>query len=146
MSSEIEQAQQALIEEFAFFDDWMARYQYIIDMGRELPDFPDAWRTQANQVHGCQSQVWLHAEPKDERLHFQATSDSAIVAGLIALLMRIYSGRRAADIVATQPGFVTELGLDRHLSATRSNGLRAMLERIRAQAADMMQHHDNASA
>ena len=145
MSSDIEAAQQELIEEFAFFDDWMARYQYIIDMGRELPEFPDAWRTEANRVHGCQSQVWLHADPRAGCLHFQATSDSAIVAGLIALLMRIYSGRRAADIVATPPGFVTELGLDRHLSATRSNGLRSMLERIRAQAAEMTQH-DDASA
>lgn len=145
MSSEIERAQQELIEEFAFFDDWMARYQYIIDMGRELPEFPDEWRTEANRVHGCQSQVWLHADARDGRLHFQATSDSAIVAGLIALLMRIYSGRHAAEIVATEPGFVTELGLDRHLSATRSNGLRAMLQRIRAQAAEMTQH-DDASA
>ncbi|MCC5868515.1 MAG: SufE family protein [Gammaproteobacteria bacterium] len=145
MSSEIERAQQELIEEFAFFDDWMARYQYIIDMGRELPEFPDEWRTEDNRVHGCQSQVWLHADARDGRLHFQATSDSAIVAGLIALLMRIYSGRRAAEIVATEPGFVTELGLDRHLSATRSNGLRAMLQRIRAQAAEMTQH-DDASA
>ena len=142
MSGEIEQAQRELVEEFAFLDDWMARYQYIIDMGRELPAFPDAWRTEENRVHGCQSQVWLHADARDERLYFQATSDSAIVAGLIALLMRIYSGRRAADIVATPPGFVTELGLDRHLSATRSNGLRAMLERIRAQAAEMTQHDD----
>lgn len=145
MSSEIERAQQELIEEFAFFDDWMARYQYIIDMGRDLPEFPDEWRTEANRVHGCQSQVWLHADARDGRLHFQATSDSAIVAGLIALLMRIYSGRHAAEIVATEPGFVTELGLDRHLSATRSNGLRAMLQRIRAQAAEMTQH-DDASA
>ncbi len=145
MTSEIERAQQELIEEFAFFDDWMARYQYIIDMGRELPQFPEDWRTEANRVHGCQSQVWLHAQARDDRLHFQATSDSAIVAGLIALLMRIYSGRRAADIVNAQPGFVAELGLDRHLSATRSNGLRAMLERIRAQAAEMAQR-DDASA
>lgn len=137
MSNEIDQAQQELVEEFAFFDDWMARYQYIIDMGRELPEFPADWRTEDNRVHGCQSQVWLHADERGDRLHFQAVSDSAIVSGLIALLMRIYSGRRAEEIVATPPRFVAELDLDRHLSATRSNGLRAMLERIRAQAAQM---------
>jgi cysteine desulfuration protein SufE len=137
MGNEIERAQQELVEEFAFLEDWMARYQYIIDMGREPPPFPDAWRTEEHRVHGCQSQVWLHAEPEGERLSFQATSDSAIVAGLIALLMRIYSGRRVEDILATPPAFVAELGLDRHLSPTRSNGLRAMLDRIRAQAAEM---------
>ncbi len=137
MNNEIEQAQRELVEEFAFLEDWMDRYQYIIDMGRELPEFPDAWRTEEHRVHGCQSQVWLHSEPREGRLHFQATSDSAIVAGLIALLMRIYSGRRPEEVVHTPPAFVAELGLDRHLSPTRSNGLRAMLERIRAQAAAM---------
>lgn len=137
MANEIEQAQQALVEEFAFLGDWMDRYQYIIDMGRELPAFPDEWRTEAHRVHGCQSQVWMHSEARDGRLHFQATSDSAIVSGLIALLMRIYSDRRPEEVVHTPPDFVAELGLDRHLSPTRSNGLRAMLERIRAEAAAM---------
>ncbi len=137
MTSEIESAQQELIEEFEFFDDWMERYQYIIDLGRKLPEFPDDWKTEDNRVHGCQSQVWMHAEPRNGRLHFQAVSDSAIVSGLIALLMRVYSDRPAGEVVASEPHFIGALDLDRHLSPTRSNGLRAMLDRIRAHAAEI---------
>ena len=137
MASEIESAQQELIEEFEFFDDWMERYQYIIDLGRKLPEFPEDWKTEDNRVHGCQSQVWMHAEPRNGRLHFQAVSDSAIVSGLIALLMRVYSDRPAEEVVVSEPHFIGALDLDRHLSPTRSNGLRAMLDRIRAHAAEI---------
>ncbi len=133
--TEIEQAERELIEEFQFFDNWMDRYQYLIDLGRKLPPFPDECRTEEYRLHGCQSQVWLKTEQRDDRLHFQAISDSAIVSGLIALLMRVYNGRRAAEIVATPPGFIRAIGLDEHLSPTRSNGLRAMIQAISTAAA-----------
>jgi cysteine desulfuration protein SufE len=129
--NEVEQAQAEVIEEFAFFEDWMDRYQYLIDLGRRLPELPAADRTDENRIRGCQSQVWFAVEEKDGRLYFRAISDAAIVSGLIALLLRIYSGRKPADILATPPEFVQALGLESHLSPTRSTGLASMLEAIR---------------
>ncbi|MBD3894371.1 SufE family protein [Halomonas sp. ML-15] len=123
-------AQQELVDEFAMFDNWMDRYQYIIDMGKQLPDFPDELKTPDNKIEGCQSNVWMHHTRDSERLHFNATSDAAIVSGLIAVLMRIYNDRSPQEIVATEPSFFEALGLDKHLSPTRSNGLHAMLTRI----------------
>jgi cysteine desulfuration protein SufE len=133
--TEIEQAERELIEEFQFLDNWMDRYQYLIDLGKQLPAFPEEWRTEQYRLHGCQSQVWLRTEPHGDRLEFQAVSDSAIVSGLIALLMRVYNGRRAMEIVDTPPTFIAAIGLDEHLSPTRSNGLRAMIRAIRDAAA-----------
>ncbi len=124
------EAQAAIAAEFAFFSDWTERYQYLIDLGRKLPAFPDAARTEAFKVTGCQSQVWLLPSGNAERMDFQAISDSSIVSGLIALLLRVYSGRPAAEILATQPEFIDSIGLARHLSPTRSNGLAAMLAKI----------------
>ncbi|NYS60792.1 SufE family protein [Vreelandella salicampi] len=125
-----EQAQQELIEEFEMFDNWMDRYQYIIDMGKALPDFPDEWKTDEYKIQGCQSNVWVRHEQQGDQLIFSATSDAAIVSGLIAVLLRIYNERTAEEITATEPHFLGDLGLDKHLSPTRSNGLHAMLERI----------------
>lgn len=133
--SEIEVAERELIEEFRFFDNWMDRYQYLIDLGKQLPPFPEQYRTEEYRLHGCQSQVWLRTEMQGDRLTFQAISDSAIVSGLIALLMRVYNGRRAKEICATPPSFIKEIGLDEHLSPTRSNGLRAMIKAISEAAA-----------
>lgn len=128
--SEINQAQLDLVGEFEFFDDWMDKYQYIIDMGKQLPEFPEEWKTDLNKINGCQSQVWIHHEFSDGQIKLHAISDAAIVSGLIALLLRIYDNRTPADILATQPEFLAKLGLDKHLSPTRSNGLHAMLQRI----------------
>ncbi|MCL7930151.1 SufE family protein [Halomonas llamarensis] len=125
-----EQAQQELIEEFEMFDNWMDRYQYIIDMGKALPDFPDEWKTDEYKIQGCQSNVWVRHEQQGDQLIFSATSDAAIVSGLIAVLLRIYNERTAEEITTTEPHFLGDLGLDKHLSPTRSNGLNAMLERI----------------
>ena len=132
--SDIDDAQQALIDEFSLLDNWMDRYQYIIDLGRRLPEFPDEWRCEENRLHGCQSQVWLNSELRDGRLHFAAISDSAIVSGLIALLMRVYNDRDLRDVIATPPDFIAAVGLDEHLSPTRSNGLNAMIRAIKAAA------------
>jgi cysteine desulfuration protein SufE len=137
--NEVINAQQELIEEFSFFDNWMDRYQYIIDLGRRLPEFPESDRTEANKIKGCQSQVWFVAEKNDDRLEFRAISDAAIVSGLIALLLRIYSNRRPQDILDTPADFVSALQLEQHLSPTRSNGLAAMLQAIRTLAAEAVQ-------
>jgi cysteine desulfuration protein SufE len=133
--NEVQAAQQELIEEFSFFDNWMDRYQYLIDLGRRLPEFPDADRTEANKIKGCQSQVWFVAKRDADRLTFRAISDAAIVSGLIALLLRIYSDRKPQEILDTPADFVAALELEQHLSPTRSNGLAAMLKAIREFAA-----------
>ena len=129
-TSGAELAQQELVEEFEMFDNWMDRYQYIIDMGKQLPDFPEERRTDEFKIQGCQSNVWMCHEQVGDKLVFKATSDAAIVSGLIAVLLRIYSERTAEEINQTEPHFLKDLGLDKHLSPTRSNGLHAMLERI----------------
>jgi cysteine desulfuration protein SufE len=129
-----EAAQAAIADEFSFFDDWTERYQYLIDLGRKLEPFPDALKTDEHKVTGCQSQVWLVPSGDATRLEFKATSDSAIVSGLIALLLRVYSGRSAQEILATEPRFVEAIGLAKHLSPTRSNGLAAMLAAIKQHA------------
>ena len=132
----IEETQREIAEEFSFFDDWGSRYQYLIDLGKGLPEFPAELRTDSNQVHGCQSQVWLAGTGDQQRLKFQATSDALIVSGLIALILRVYSDRSAQEILNTKPWFVNEIGLDKHLSPTRSNGLYAMLKRVHEYAAN----------
>jgi len=127
-------AQEAIADEFAFLGDWTERYQYLIDLGRKLPAFPEALKTEQYQVQGCQSQVWLVPGGDVQRLDFQAISDSAIVSGLIALLLRVYSGRTAQEILDTEPRFIEAIGLAKHLSPTRSNGLSAMLKTVKAYA------------
>jgi cysteine desulfuration protein SufE len=127
-------AQDAIVDEFSFFGDWTERYQYLIDLGRKLPPFPDELKTEENKVHGCQSQVWLVPSGDANRMEFRATSDSAIVSGLIALLLRVYSGRSAKEILDTPPRFVESIGLAQHLSPTRNNGLAAMFKTIQEYA------------
>lgn len=129
-----ELAQTAIAEEFAFFGDWTERYQYLIDLGRKLPPYPDALKTEDRKVSGCQSQVWLDVSGDAQRLDFRATSDSSIVSGLVALLLRVYSGRSAQEILDTEPRFIEAIGLAKHLSPTRSNGLASMLATIKRYA------------
>jgi cysteine desulfuration protein SufE len=127
-------AQGAIRDEFAFFGDWAERYQYLIDLGRKLPPFLDEWKTEENRLHGCQSMVWIVASGDADRLDFQAISDSAIVSGLVYLALRVYSGRSAKEILATEPDYIADIGLAKHLSPTRSNGLMALLGFIRDRA------------
>lgn len=129
-----EQAQRAIADEFAFFGDWSERYQYLIDLGRKLPPFPDSDKTEANRLHGCQSMVWIVASGDADRLDFAAASDSAIVSGLIYLALRVYSGRSAREILDTDASYIGDIGLAKHLSPTRSNGLAALLAFIRDRA------------
>ncbi|HTI95382.1 MAG TPA: SufE family protein [Rudaea sp.] len=126
--------QDAIIEEFAFFGDWTERYQYLIDLGHKLPPFPEELKTERYKVSGCQSQVWLVADGDARALTFRAISDSAIVSGLIALLLRVYSGRSAQEILANEPRYINAIGLAQHLSPTRSNGLASMLATIKEYA------------
>ena len=129
------EAQAAIAEEFAFFGDWSERYQYLIDLGRKLPQFPEDWKTEEHRLHGCQSMVWIVPSGDAAKLEFTAVSDSVIVSGLVYLALRVYSGRPAAEILATEPDYVAAIGLARHLSPTRSNGLAALLAFIRDTAA-----------
>ena len=133
MSSAAEE-QAEIIEEFALFDDWLDKYQYIIDLGKKLePLAPEEMRDEA-LLDGCQSRVWLVAEGDADRLQFRANSDAAIVSGLIFLVLRVYSGRSAQEIVDTPPQFIDAIGLSQHLSQTRANGLASMVNAIRGHA------------
>ena len=125
----------AIGEELGVFDDWMDRYQFIIELGRKLPPFPEQWADDAHRVPGCQSRVWMEATRQEGRLYFAAASDAAIVSGLIALLLRVYSGRTPAEIAATDPVFLKELGLLEALSTNRGNGIAAMARKVRDIAA-----------
>jgi len=129
-----EDAQAAIAEEFGFFGDWSERYQYLIDLGRKLPAFPEAWKTEEHRLLGCQSKVWIVADGSVQALRFHAVSDSAIVSGLIFLALRVYGGRSAQEILATEPRYIEDIGLAKHLSPTRSNGVAALLAFIRETA------------
>ncbi|MFT8367915.1 MAG: SufE family protein [Acetobacter papayae] len=129
------EAIEAIRDELELFDDWMERYQYIIEMGRKLPPFPSVWQDDAHRVPGCQSQVWLEEKAEGDRLYFAGQSDAAIVSGLVALLLRVYSGRTRAEIAATDPSFLRDLGLVQALSTNRGNGVEAMARAIRSAAA-----------
>ena len=125
----------AIGDELEIFDDWMDRYQFIIELGRKLPPFPEDWRNDAHRVPGCQSRVWMEVERRGERLFLAGASDAAIVSGLVALLLRVYSGRAPAEILATDPVFLKDLGLIAALSSNRGNGIAAMAGKIRELAA-----------
>ena len=126
----IDEEQRNLVEEFSFFDDWTERYEYLIDLGRKLPQFPSEYKIDDFKLKGCQSQVWLTGQSIEGRLVFSAISDAAIVSGLIALLLRVFSNRTAKEILDVDLKFLDEIGLDTHLSPTRKNGLNSMIQAI----------------
>ena len=129
-----DEAIQTLADEFGFFDDWTDRYQYIIDMGKQLPEFPADKLDEDHKFHGCQSQVWFDYAWRDGRIHLHGLSDAAIVKGLIALLFRVYDQRTPEEILDTSPDFLDQLDLKAHLSANRATGLMGMIQKIRALA------------
>lgn len=131
MSQSIKEIEADLIEEFSFFDDWMDKYQHIIDMGQSLSSLPEDNKTEDNIVHGCQSRVWLSASPSAEKVLFQADSDAIITKGLIAMLVRVLSGQPPQEILAADLAFVDAIGIREHLSPTRSNGLTAMIKQMK---------------
>jgi cysteine desulfuration protein SufE len=126
--------QDEIIDSFSLFSEWLDRYQYLIDLGRKLPPLDDAEKTDDKLLAGCQSQVWLLLEGDSGQVTIRANSDAAIVSGLIALLVQVYSGCSARQIVDTEPYFIEEIGLSSHLSPTRANGLHAMLGAIKGHA------------
>ena len=123
-----------IVEEFSVFDDWMDKYDYIIDIRKNLPPLEDTYKTDGNKVTGCQSQVWLTAEMKDGSLYYKADSDAIITKGLIALLIRVLSGHKPEEILDTKLDFLDKIGMKEHLSPTRSNGLVSMIAHMKKYA------------
>ena len=130
----INELQQEVVEEFADITDWMDKYQMLIDLGNEMEPLDEKYKTESNLIDGCQSRVWIQADYKDGLLLFSAESDALIVKGLIALLLRVFSGHTPQEILDADLFFIDEIGLKEHLSPTRSNGLLAMVKQIRMYA------------
>ncbi|HBX26473.1 MAG TPA: Fe-S metabolism protein SufE [Gammaproteobacteria bacterium] len=130
--------QQEIIDEFEFYDSWMDKYQYLIDLGKNLEPLEEGEKNETNLVRGCQSQVWMIVSGHSDNVEIRANSDAAIVSGLIALVVRLYSNAPAEEIIKTEPEFVKAIGLSQHLSPTRANGLASMLQRLKADAATLL--------
>ena len=130
----IEQLQDEIIDEFSIFDDWMDKYQLLIDMGNALPALDEAYKIDQNLIEGCQSRVWLHADYNDGIITYEAESDAIIVKGIVSLLVRVLSGQTPDEILNADLHFIDEIGLTEHLSPTRSNGLVAMVKQMRLYA------------
>ena len=130
----INEIQDEIIEEFSGFDDWMDKYQLLIDLGNEQPPLDERYKTESNLIDGCQSRVWLQADYEEGKINFSAESDALIVKGIVALLIRVFSGHTPKEILDTDIYFIDEIGLKEHLSPTRSNGLLAMVKQIRMYA------------
>jgi cysteine desulfuration protein SufE len=123
-----------IVDEFSLFDDWEGKYEYIIDMGKKLSPLEEQYRKDENKIKGCQSTVWMHSELKDGRVYYQADSDAIIVKGLVSMLVRVFSGQPAREIVDAPVSFLDEIGMTKHLAQTRSNGLRAMVKQMKLDA------------
>lgn len=130
----IKEIQNEIVSEFSMFDDWMERYEYIIELGKGLPIIEEQFKTEDNIIKGCQSKVWVHAEEKDGKVVFSADSDAILTKGIIAVLIRAFSNQTPAEILAANTDFVDEIGLKEHLSATRANGLVSMIKKIKMYA------------
>ncbi len=130
----IKEIQTEIVEEFALFEDWMQRYEYIIELGKSLPLINDQYKKDENLIKGCQSKVWLHAEIDNNLIKFTADSDAILTKGIIAILIRTFSNQKAADVMNADMSFIDEIGLKEHLSATRANGLVSMMKQIKLYA------------
>lgn len=130
----IKNIQNEIVEEFSMFDDWMQRYEYMIDLGKSLPLIDDQYKTEDNTIKGCQSKVWVHAEMKDDKVIFTADSDAIITKGIIAILIRVFSNQHPKDIIEANTNFIDKIGLKEHLSPTRANGLVSMIKQIKLYA------------
>lgn len=130
----IKEKQEEIVEEFALFDEWMDKYEHIIELGKDLPLIDDKYKVDENLIKGCQSRVWLHAEYTDGIINFTADSDAIITKGIVGLVIRVFSGHTPKEIAETDLFFIDQIGLQEHLSPTRSNGLLAMLKQIKMYA------------
>jgi len=135
--SSIEEVQKEIVDEFSMFDDWMQRYEYLIDLGKSLPLIDVKYKTEDNIIKGCQSQVWLHAEGSAQAIKYTADSDAILTKGLIALMVRAFDGQKAEDIAAADMSFIDQVGLKEHLSPTRANGLLSMIKQMKFYALAM---------
>ena len=133
----LEEKKQAVIEEFSIYDEWLDKYEYLIELGKALEAYPEEQKTEEKLIKGCQSRVWLDYEMKDGKLYFRADSDAIITKGIISLLISVYSGRTPAEIAADDFGFVDQIGLKENLSPTRANGLVSMIDTIKWVANEM---------
>ena len=134
MMNTLAEAQQEIVEEFSVFDDWLDRYNYLIELGNALPELDPAYRTGEYLINGCQSKVWLHAELEEGKMKFSADSDAIIVRGIVALLVKVLNGRTPAEILENELFFIDDIGLRQNLSPTRSNGLLAMVKKMKLYA------------
>lgn len=130
----IKEIQEEIIDEFSMFEDWMQRYEYIIDLGKNLPLIQEEFKTEDNIIKGCQSKVWLKGEQKDDKIVFTADSDAILTKGIIAILIRVFSNQKASDILNADMDFIDKIGLKEHLSPTRANGLVSMIKNIKMYA------------
>jgi cysteine desulfuration protein SufE len=130
----IQESQDEIIADFGLFDDWEQKYEYLIELGKDLPLIDDQYKTEANLIKGCQSRVWLHADYLNGKLFFTADSDAIITKGLVSMVIRVLSGHTPAEIAAAGIYFIDAIGLKNHLSSTRSNGLLSMLKQIKLYA------------
>ncbi|MFZ2284244.1 MAG: SufE family protein [Lutibacter sp.] len=130
----IKEIQEEIIEEFSFFEDWMERYEYMIELGKSLPMIKDEFKTDSNLISGCQSKVWLHSEIDGDKIKFTADSDAILTKGIVALLLRVFNNQKPKDILDADLYFVDKIGLKEHLSPTRANGLVSMIKQIKLYA------------
>lgn len=130
----IKDIQEEIIDEFAMFEDWMQRYEYMIELGKSLPLIDEQYKTDENLIKGCQSKVWVHAELKDNKIVFTADSDAIITKGIVAILIRVFSNQQPKDIIEANTNFIDDIGLKEHLSPTRANGLVSMIKQIKMYA------------
>ncbi len=130
----IKEIQEEIIDEFSMFEDWMERYEYIIDLGKSIPLIDEQYQTDDNSIKGCQSKVWLHAEENDGKIEFTANSDAILTKGIIALLLRVFSNQTPTEILNADTVFIDEIGLKEHLSLTRANGLVSMIKQLKLYA------------
>lgn len=134
MSKTIQEIQEEIVDEFAMFDDWMQRYEYMIELGKALPLIDEKYKIDENLIKGCQSKVWVHAELKDEKLVFTADSDAIITKGIVAILIRAFSNHHPSPIIEADTKFIDDIGLKEHLSPTRANGLVSMIKQLKMYA------------
>ncbi|MGB5499694.1 MAG: SufE family protein [Maribacter sp.] len=130
----IKEIQEEIVDEFAMFEDWMQRYEYMIELGKSLPLIDGKYKTDDNIIKGCQSKVWVHAELEGDKLVFTADSDAIITKGIIAILIRVFSNQKPQDIIDSNTDFIDEIGLKEHLSPTRANGLVSMVKQLKLYA------------
>ena len=130
----IKEIQEEILEDFNMFDDWMQKYEYLIDLGKDLPSIDEKYRVEENLIKGCQSRVWLHAEENNGNIIFSADSDAIMTKGIVALLVRVLSGQNANDIAHADLDFINKIGLKEQLSATRANGLLSMIKQMKLYA------------